>query len=111
MAEILNKDIGIGNATIDDVTDMIDIWLAKRDAGVDYQHPTQKPITLHERPLNRCTKIGDNVLDLCGGSGSTLLACEQLKRNAFLVEMNPVFCQVIINRYENFSGNKAVKLN
>jgi DNA modification methylase len=110
-AEILNKDIGIGNATIDDVTDMIDIWLAKRDAGVDYQHPTQKPVTLHERPLNRCTKIGSNVLDLCGGSGSTLLACEQLRRNAFLVEMNPVFCQLIINRYESFTGNKATKLN
>jgi DNA modification methylase len=109
--EILNKDIGIGNATIDDITDMIDIWLAKRDAGSDYQHPTQKPLSLHERPLNRCTKIGSNILDLCGGSGSTLLACEQMKRNAFLVEMNPVFCQVIINRYEKFSGNKAVSLN
>lgn len=111
MAEILNKDIGIGNATIDDITDMIDIWLAKRDAGSDYQHPTQKPLSLHERPLNRCTKIGDNVLDLCGGSGSTLLACEQMKRNAFLVELNPVFAQVIINRYENLTGNKAAKLN
>jgi DNA modification methylase len=110
-AEILNKDIGIGNATIDDITDMVDIWLAKREAGDDYQHPTQKPITLHERPLNRCTKIGHNVLDLFGGSGSTLIACEQMKRNAFLVEMNPVFCQLIINRYESFSGNKATKLN
>lgn len=108
MAEILNKEIGIGNATIDDITDMIDIWLAKRDAGSDYEHPTQKPLSLNERPLNRCTKIGDNILDLCGGSGSTLLACEQMKRNAFLVEMNPVFCQVIINRYEKFTGTKAV---
>lgn len=111
LAEILNSDIGIGNATIDDITDMLDIWLAKREAGDDYQHPTQKPLSLHERPLNRCTKIGHNVLDLFGGSGSTLLACEQLKRNAFLVEMNPVFCQLIINRYENFTGNKATKLN
>ncbi|USN88273.1 MAG: DNA modification methylase [Candidatus Nomurabacteria bacterium] len=111
LAEILNKDIGIGNATIDDVTDMIDIWLAKRDAGQSYDHPTQKPLSLHERPLNRCTKIGDNVLDLCGGSGSTLLACEQMKRNAFLVELNPVFVQVIINRYEKFTGTKATKIN
>lgn len=101
-AEILNKEIGIGNATIDDITDMIDIWLAKRDAGSDYEHPTQKPITLHERPLKRCSKVGDTVLDLFGGSGSTLLACEQLKRKAFLVEKSPVFCQVIINRYEKF---------
>ena len=109
--EILNPDVGTGNATVDDITDMIDIWLAKRVSSDAYEHPTQKPITLHERPLSRCTKIGHNVLDLFGGSGSTLLACEQMKRNAFLVEMNPVFCQVIINRYEKFSGNKAVSLN
>lgn len=111
LGEILNKDIGIGNATIDDITDMIDIWLAKRIAGDEYEHPTQKPITLHERPIARCTRIGDTVLDLFGGSGSTLLACEQLKRTAFLVEMNPVFCQLIINRYEKFTGNKAIKLD
>jgi DNA modification methylase len=111
LGEILNKDIGIGNATLDDIEDMIDIWLAKRDAGSDYEHPTQKPLTLHERPLTRCTKIGDTVLDLCGGSGSTLLACEQMKRRAFLVEKSPVFCQVILNRYEKFTGNKAKKLD
>lgn len=109
--EILNPEVGTGNATADDINDMIDIWLAKRVAGDAYEHPTQKPITLHERPLSRCTKIGHNVLDLFGGSGSTLLACEQMKRNAFLVEMNPVFCQVIINRYEKFTGTKAVPLN
>ena len=109
--EILNKEIGIGNATIDDILDMIDIWLAKREAGTDYEHPTQKPLTLHERPLSRCSKIGDVVLDLCGGSGSTLLACEQMRRRAFLVEKNPVFCQVIVNRYEKFTGDKAVKID
>ncbi|MCX6736426.1 MAG: DNA modification methylase [Candidatus Parcubacteria bacterium] len=110
-AEILNKDIGIGNATIDDITDMIDIWLAKRISGDEYEHPTQKPLSLHERPLNRCTKIGDNVLDLFGGSGSTLLACEQMKRRAFLVEKSPIFCQLIINRYEKFTGHKAKQLD
>jgi site-specific DNA-methyltransferase (adenine-specific) len=109
--EILNTDVGTGNATVDDISDMIDIWLAKRLSGDEYEHPTQKPITLHERPLLRCTKVGDNVLDLFGGSGSTLLACEQLKRKAFLVELSPIFCQLIINRYEKFTGNKAVKLN
>ena len=109
--EILNPEVGTGNATADDINDMIDIWLAKRVAGDAYEHPTQKPITLHERPLSRCTKIGHNVLDLFGGSGSTLLACEQMKRNVFLVEMNPIFCQVIINRYEKFTGAKAVSLH
>lgn len=110
LGEILNKDIGVGNATLDDIMDMVDIWLAKRVAGDDYQHPTQKPLSLHERPFTRCSKVGDKVLDLFGGSGSTLLACEQLKRKAFLVEESPIFCQIIINRYESFSGNKATKL-
>ena len=108
--EVLNTEVGNGNATHSDIESMIDIWLAKRLPGADYEHPTQKPLTLHERPLLRCTKIGDNVLDLFGGSGSTLLACEQLKRKAFLVEKNPIFCQLIINRYEQFTGNKAVKV-
>ena len=108
--EILNAEVGTGNAAIDDIGDMIDIWLAKRLSGDEYEHPTQKPLMLHEKPLLRATKIGDKVLDLFGGSGSTLLACEQLKRSAFLVEQNPVFCQLIINRYEKHTGNKARKL-
>lgn len=108
--EVLNTEVGNGNATHSDIESMIDIWLAKRLPGGEYEHPTQKPITLHERPLLRCTKIGDNILDLFGGSGSTLLACEQLKRKAFLVEKSPIFCQLIINRYEHFTGNKAVKI-
>ncbi len=110
LAEILNKDIGVGNATLDDIEGMIDIWLAKRITSDEYEHPTQKPLTLHEKPLLRCSKIGDIVLDLFGGSGSTLLACEQLKRKAFLVEKNPIFCQLILNRYEKFTGNKAIKI-
>ncbi|RJQ33616.1 hypothetical protein C4568_04240 [Candidatus Parcubacteria bacterium] len=111
LGEIMNKEIGIGNATIDDILDMVDIWLAKREAGTDYEHPTQKPLTLHERPLSRCSKVNDAVLDLFGGSGSTLLACEQMRRRAFLVEKSPVFCQVIINRYEKFTEDKAIKTN
>jgi DNA modification methylase len=110
-AEILNPEVGTGNATLDDIADMIDIWLVKRDPTNLYEHPTQKNVNLHERPLLRCTKLGDHVLDLCGGSGSTLIACEQLKRKAFLVEKEPIFCQVILDRYEQFTGNKANKLN
>lgn len=110
LTEILNKDIATGNRTTDDVIDLFDIWLAKRDAGQSYMHPTQKPLSLHEKPLKRCTKIRDTVLDVCGGSGSTLLACEQLKRVALISEIEPVFCQVIINRWEAMTGKKAVKL-
>jgi DNA modification methylase len=109
--EILNKEVGNGNATIEDVADLIDLWIVKRLPGDQYEHPTQKPVTLHERPLLRTTKVGDRVLDLFGGSGSTLIACEQLKRRAFLMEIEPVFCQVIIDRWEKFTGKKAVKIS
>lgn len=110
LTEILNREIATGNRAVDDIVDLFDIWLAKRDAGQSYQHPTQKPLSLHEKPLKRCTQIGDVVLDICGGSGSTLLACEQLKRVALLSEIDPVFCQVIIDRFETATGQKAVKL-
>lgn len=110
LTEILNKDVASGNRTIDDIVDLFDIWLAKREAGQDYEHPTQKPITLHEKPLKRCTKINDIVLDVFGGSGSTLIACEQMMRVALLSEIEPVFCQVIIDRWEAQTGQKAVKL-
>jgi len=110
LSEILNRGISTGNRATDDIIDLFDIWLAKRDAGQSYMHPTQKPLSLHEKPLKRCTKIGDIVIDVCGGSGSTLLACEQLKRVALLSEIEPVFCQLIINRWQDMTGKKAVKL-
>jgi len=105
--EILNKEVGSGNRLIEDITDIFDIWLAKRQSGELYEHPTQKPPTLHEKPLRRCTRVGDIVLDICAGSGSTLIACEQLKRNAYLCEIEPVFCQVIINRWEKLTNQKV----
>lgn len=109
--EILNKEIETGNRTIDDIIDLFDIWLSKRVSGNEYEHPTQKPLTLQEKSLKRCTKPGDIILDMCGGSGSTLLACEQLKRIAYLVEINPIFCQLIINRYKKYYGKEAIKIN
>lgn len=108
--ELLNKEIETGNRTIDDILDMFDIWLVKRISGQEYEHPTQKPPTLHEKALRRCTKINDAVLDLFGGSGSTLIACEQLKRRCFIMEQNPIFCQLIINRFEKYADKKANKL-
>lgn len=98
--EVLNKDVAPGNRTIDDIIDLFDIWLAKRDPSIEYEHPTQKPLTLLEKPLRRCTKVNDIILDLFGGSGTTLLACEQMKRQARLVEIDPVFCGVILDRYK-----------
>ena len=109
LTEILNKEVAPGNRTIDDIIDLFDIWLAKRDPASSYEHPTQKPPTLHEKALRRCTKPGDIVLDIFAGSGSTMVACDQLKRTCYMAEIEPVFCDVIVARYEQLTGNKAVK--
>lgn len=74
-------------------------------------HPTQKPIKLAEWFLKKYSKDEHIVVDLFGGSGSTLIACEQLKRKCFMMEFDPVYCDVIIERWEKFTGRKAVKVN
>lgn len=107
VTEIMNRDIQPGNRTLDDIVDLFDIWLAKRVNGQDYTHPTEKPTSLAEKPLRRCTKIGDCVLDLTAGSGSLMTACDQMKRKAFMIEQSPVFTQVILDRYEALTGEKA----
>lgn len=109
--EILNPDVETGKRSLDDIKDIIDIWLEQRLPGNEMNHPTEKNIKLHERPLKRCTKVGDIVLDQFGGSGSTLIACQQLKRRAFLMELDPIFVDLTITRYETLTGNKAKKLN
>lgn len=109
--EVLNKEVGTGNQMIEQFMDMIDIWAVQRLSGNSYEHPTQKPITLHDKPIRRCTKVSDNILSLFGGSGGELLAAHQLKRNCFMVEMDPVFVDLIIRRYEKFTGHKAVKVD
>lgn len=107
LGEVINREIGGGNRAIDDIIDLLEIWLTKRDPSADYRHPTQKPPTLHEKPLRRCTKPGDAVLDLCSGSGSLMTACTQLKRRAFMCELECRFCDVTIRRFEKLTGQKA----
>ncbi len=102
MNEILNPNVESGNQVVDEILEMINIWLVKRDNVLTYEHPTQKPVALAEKPMKRCTKPGDIVLDLFGGSGSTLIAAEQLNRRAYLMEIDPVFCDVIRRRYEEY---------
>ena len=111
ITEILNKEVGSGNRAIEDMLDMLDIWLVKRLSGSEYEHPTQKPPQLHEKALRRCTKPGDILLDCFAGSGSLMVACEQLKRSAYMVEREPIFINLIIRRYEKLTGQKAKKLN
>jgi DNA modification methylase len=105
-SEILNKEIDPGNRCLDDILDLFNIWLVRRLPGQDYLHPTEKSITLHQKPLSRCTKPGDIVLDLFSGSSSVLMACEQMERRCFACEKDPVFCQVGLDRYFELTGIK-----
>ena len=74
------------------------------------EHPTMKPVGLVGRCIKNSSKEKENVLDLFGGSGSTLIACEQLHRNCFMMEYDPKYIDVIIDRWEKFTGQKAVKI-
>ena len=74
-------------------------------------HPTVKPQELLTRLIKNSSRRGENVLDPFGGSGSTLIACEQLGRRCFMAEIDPKYCDVIIDRWEAFTGEKAVDLN
>ncbi|MFA6416433.1 MAG: DNA methyltransferase [Candidatus Paceibacterota bacterium] len=105
--EVLNKEIGTGNALVEEVLDGLDVWAVKRLSGKDYEHATSKPPKLHEKAIRRCTKPGDIILDSFSGSASTLIAGEQLKRRVFAVELEPVFCDLAIRRYEKLTGDKA----
>lgn len=73
-------------------------------------HPTQKPVTLLADILTQWGKCKNNIVDLYGGSGTTLIACEQLKRKCFMMEYDPHYCDVIIARWEKLTGKKAVKI-
>lgn len=73
-------------------------------------HPTMKPIELCEKPILNSSKWNDIVLDVFGGSGSTLIACEKTNRKCRMMELDPVYCQVIIDRWEQFTGQKAEKI-
>lgn len=74
-------------------------------------HPTMKPIKLIARLIHNSSRKHEKVVDFFGGSGSTLIACEQLDRQCFMMELDPKYCDVIIDRWETFTGGKAVKLN
>lgn len=74
-------------------------------------HPTMKPVELMAYLIGNSTKENDKVLDLFGGSGSTLIACEELNRQCYMLELEPHYCAVIINRWEALTGGKAVLLS
>ena len=84
-----------------------DLWAIKKVNPQSMIHLTEKPVELASRALEYSSKRGENVLDLFGGSGSTLIAAEQTGRKAFLMELDPLYCDVIVQRYEQFTGHKA----
>jgi len=71
------------------------------------EHPTMKPVNLCAKAIENSSKSGDIIIDFFGGSGSTLIAAEQLNRTCYMMELDPVYCDVIIKRWENFTGQKA----
>lgn len=85
-----------------------DLWDVKRVTQSQMVHLTEKPVELAKRAIEYSSKPGENVLDLFGGSGSTLIACEQTGRRAFLMELDTLYCDVIVQRWEKFTGQKAV---
>ena len=74
------------------------------------EHPTMKPIKLLARLIRNSSKAGQVILDTFGGSGSTLIACEQLNRKCLMMELDPHYCDVIIARWEKMTGQEAVKI-
>lgn len=109
--EIQNEDMTTGNELLDQISDYTNLILESRLPSSEYRHPTQKSPRVHYKALKRCTKIGDIVLDLTAGSGSIMTACDSMKRKAYMCELEPVFCQLIINRFNKLTNGKAKKIN
>lgn len=84
-----------------------DLWHVKKVNPNKMVHLTEKPVELAVRAMQYSSRVGENVLDLFGGSGSTLVGCEQTNRKAFLMELDPPYCDVIVQRWEQFTGRKA----
>ena len=84
------------------------VWKINKDGATNYLHPTQKPVALALEALDKTTKSGFKILDLFGGSGSTLIACEKLNRINYTMELDPMFCDVIIQRWQQFTGKEAI---
>lgn len=87
-----------------------DVWFFKRRPTGKYLHPTQKPVAMIQKAIENSSDEYDIVLDLFGGSGSTMIACENLNRRCYMMELDAKYVRMTIDRYEAHSGNKAIKL-
>jgi hypothetical protein len=91
-------------------TNAADVWTVQKVASQNMVHLTQKPVELAVRAIQYSSRVGENVLDLFGGSGSTLIACHLTGRRAFLMEVDPLYCDVVVRRWEAFSGQRAIRV-
>jgi DNA modification methylase len=87
-----------------------DLWHVKKVNPQNMVHLTEKPVELAVRAMQFSSRPGEHVLDLFGGSGSTLIGAEQTGRKAFLMELDPLYCDVIVQRFEQFTGKKAERM-
>lgn len=85
-----------------------DVW--EVDVDREQEHNTPKPVRLCAKAIENSSEENEKILDLFGGSGSTLIACEQTNRKCYMMEIDPYYCQVIIDRWEKFTGKEAIKL-
>ena len=83
------------------------VWTVNKDGASTYVHPTQKPVALAEEALDKTTRASAVIMDLFGGSGSTLIACEKTARDCRMMELDPKYCDVIIKRWQDFTGQEA----
>ena len=88
--------------------DQGDVWDCAKPVRNDL-HPTMKPVALVERAVRNSSRVGDLVLDAFAGAGSTLIACARAGRRARLVELDPGYCDVICRRWQDWSGEAAVR--
>jgi hypothetical protein len=102
--EVQNKDFSTGNQLLEDVSN---IWATKRLPSNQMEHPTSKNPELHHKFIMRCTKPKDIIFDAFSGSASTMICAEQLDRRVYSLEIEPVFCDLAIRRYEKLTGKKA----
>jgi len=93
-----------------EIKNATDVWSVKKISPQSMVHLTEKPVELATRAMTYSSRPGENVLDLFGGSGSTLIACEQTGRLCFMMEIDPLYADVIITRWEQFTGKKAERI-
>ena len=102
--------LGAAHYFTPEIHNAADLWEIKKVNPQSMVHLTEKPAELAVRAMTYSSRAGENVLDLFGGSGSTLIGAEKTGRNAYLMELDTLYCDVIVKRWEEFSGRKAERV-